>query len=167
MDKCAGCLDPDDETCAEQDVMNPRVHFTVETWIPGVKRASMLPQEKRPLLLSVLDYTLVDQYFVWPGVVEKGIKASLSLDYYRSYQPPHMAYEYFHPWRSILQYAKQTDIVNGKEEMLIARCSEQDNENSYLFRHPEKYTEVTGDDQVRTGYWQCCLVSPVHCGCEL
>jgi len=130
--------------------MKPQVHLVVESSMLGNRRASKLPQDKRPDLLSVMDYTLVDQFFLWPSVLQRGLSPEnmLSLDHYRSYQPPNVAYQYFEPWRNVLQYARQTYTLNGETRHLIVSCTEQDDKSSMVRRRADQYTQATGDSHV-------------------
>jgi hypothetical protein len=63
------------------------VHFTLETWDRGYTRSLAIPQDVRPVLLSVLSYDLLDEWYLWRDVVDAGWNSSahLSLDHYRSY----------------------------------------------------------------------------------
>ena len=136
-----GCVDADSEDCPDGDINDPLVHLTVETWMAGTRRAALLPQERRPQLLRVMDYNLDDQYFIWPNVLQTGLAQSqqLSLDFWRSYQAPNRAFRFFTPWRTVLEYARSNN--------LIVNCTAQVAQ-SPVPRNEELYKRITHDDSV-------------------
>ena len=80
----AGCVDADDPECSKQDPEQPIVHFTLETWKSGNKRAQSLPDPVRPSLLNVQNYELFGNWYIWSDVVTAGLNSPfyLSLDFY-------------------------------------------------------------------------------------
>jgi hypothetical protein len=163
----AGCRDGDDISGRDCNIDDPLVHITVETWLSGVRRVYDLPVRLRPILLSTLDYPLLDQYFIWPDVLDSGYESNCSplLDDYRTYKfrdnntttchqtitchkfgdnttvaCPHVS-SFFTPWKSVYDAFKEMDV--------IVRCSEMTGaiggrDAAYL----EKYTSLTGDTEV-------------------
>ena len=140
----AGCFDADDATCANRNPSLPQVHFTLETWSPGNIRAQGLPQDARPVLLGVLDYDLVQEWYLWGDIIESAQNSDqhLFLNYYPSYNAsnfkPHL---FFDSWVRIFEILPPN---------LIARCSEMvpttDNAGaSGLFRHTDQYSKLTND----------------------
>jgi hypothetical protein len=138
----AGCYDPDDETCAERNFERPSVHFTLETWDRGYARALNIPLDVRPVLLSVLSYDLLDEWYLWRDVVDAGWNstAHLSLDHYRSYDAsvfaPHV---FFDPWTRVLDLIPPDTIV---------RCAEM-TAAAGIDRAADQYTRATGDAGVQ------------------
>jgi hypothetical protein len=149
----AGCLDPDDPLCAERDVQNPKVHFTLETWEGGQQRAINLPENIRPDLLSVLSYNLVDQWYIWLKEIDDGMKSHppLVLDYYRSYYAksftPAVAFD---SWRKLL------DLLPSK---IIVRCSDM-TADSWTPRNVDKYIQLTNDTSVECHHNDSVWFSP-------
>ena len=134
----AGCFDPDDPTCAQRDFEHPIVHLTIESWMMGIRRASLLPPEVQPVLLSVLDYAIDDQIFLWQDTIASAL-GHLSLDYYRSYDAtfykPHV---YFDHW---------TRIFELLPESVIVRCSTM-TPGSVHERLTDHYTAFSNDTDV-------------------
>jgi hypothetical protein len=112
------------------------------------------------VMLSTLDYTLLDQYFIWPDVFDS-YKANCRrlLDDYRTYSfpddntggCPHVS-SFFTPWKTVYDTFKNMSDQNaqGKKEDLIVRCSVSEMTDS-LGRDPanvEEYTRLTGDADV-------------------
>jgi hypothetical protein len=138
----AGCNNPDDETCAERDFERPIVHFTLETWDRGYKRNLAIPLDVRPVLLSVLSYDLIDEWYLWRDVVNAGWNSSahLSLDHYRSYDASAFApHAFFDPWTRVFELIPLDTIV---------RCSDMTAELG-IDRATEQYTRATGDAGVQ------------------
>ena len=48
----AGCLDAIDSQREQRNISNPRLHFTIETWMMGIQQASNLPEEAQPVLVG-------------------------------------------------------------------------------------------------------------------
>ncbi len=156
----AGCRDPMDISGRDCIIDDPLVHITVETWLAGVRRVETLPAKLRPVLLSTLEYPLVDQYFIWPDVLDSGYESNCStlLDDYRSYKfrdntvschkfgdintiaCPHVS-SFFTRWKSVYDAYKKMDV--------IVRCSDMTGaigqRDAYYL---EKYTSLTGDTEV-------------------
>jgi hypothetical protein len=138
----AGCLDPDDPDCVQRNADNPTVHFTLETWSGGGNRAAILPQDVRPTLISVLDYSLVDEWYLWQDVIDDGLKsaAHLSLDYYRSYDSSNFKpHKFFEPW---------TRIFELLPDEVIVRCSQM-LPNSAFPRNTDDYKKFTNDTGIQ------------------
>lgn len=138
----AGCKDPDDENCVDRNFERPSMHFTLETWGRGYKRILNIPLEVRPVLLSVLSYDLVDEWYLWRDIVNAGYNSSahLSLDYWRSYDAsafaPHL---FFDPWTRVFDLIPRDTIV---------RCADMTADLG-IDRATDQYTKVTGDTGVQ------------------
>ena len=78
----AGCTDILDLTCTIHNLMNPKVHFTVETWSYGIGVETSMDSDVQPVLLNVLDYTTYDATYLWDAVVQDGAAQKQALDYY-------------------------------------------------------------------------------------
>ena len=150
----AGCLDPDDATCAARDPQNPKVHFTLESWLAGDQRAAALPEDIRPPLLSVSNYNLIDGWYIWRDVLDAGLASPqrLSLDYFRSYDAslglrPHL---FFDPW---------TRVYEVLPPGLVMRCSDM-GPDSAVPRLADRYTRYTGDADVACHYNDTVWFSP-------
>jgi hypothetical protein len=138
----AGCSDPDDTKCVQRDAYNPTVHVTFETWSGGDIRAATLPEDVRPTLISVLDYDIVDEWYLWQDVVDDGLMSEdhLSLDYYRSYDANNFKpHKYFDQW---------TRIFELLPDEVIVRCS-QIPPNSALLRNTNDYIKFTNDTGIQ------------------
>ena len=137
----AGCSDPNDVECKVWNLTNPSLHFTVETWMLGSRRATKLPNEVKPVLLGVLDFSVDDSYFVKRSIFIAGQQGESPafLDNYRFYDAqrfkPHV---FFDPWNSMYELLPPS---------LMVRCSAMtpDGENA---RDAAHYTRVTGDSDV-------------------
>jgi hypothetical protein len=152
----AGCRDGDDTSGRDCDIDDPLVHITVESWPRAFRRINALNESLRPVLLSTLDYPLLDQYFIWPDLLDRGPGANCTplLDDYRMYSfpddntsaCPHVS-SYFTPWKTVYDTFKNMNYQNteGKEKDLIVRCSMMTGEDS---RDAAKYTALTGDAEV-------------------
>jgi hypothetical protein len=151
----AGCIDGDDPSGRACNIDDPLVHITVETWMTGFARANYLPERLRPVLLSTMDYTILDQWFIWPDVFDR-YKANCRrlLDDYRTYSfpdsstCPHVS-SYFTPWKSVYDTFNNMSYQNaeGKNEELIVRCSDMTDEERGA-ETLEYYTTLTGDTEV-------------------
>jgi hypothetical protein len=149
----AGCLDPDDGECVERDPNNPIVHFTFETWSGGGNRAVTLPQDVRPTLISVLDYSLVDQWYLWQDIIDNGLQSEdhLSLDYYRSYDASNFKpHKFFDPWTRVFELVPDEVIV---------RCT-QKTANSPQPRITDDYIRFTNDT---VWFSPACRDNPSEC----
>ena len=152
----AGCRDGDDISGRDCDIDNPLVHITVESWPRAFRRVSLLNESLRPVLLSTLDYPLLDQYFIWPDLLDRGYAANCTplLDDYRMYSfpddntsaCPHVS-SFFTPWKTVYDTFKNMKYQNaeGKEIDVIVRCSAMKGEDS---RDAATYTALTGDAEV-------------------
>ena len=102
-----GCLHPEDHVCEDRDTGDPKVHFTLETWITGDWwQSSTLPAAAQATLLNTLDYRGVDGYFLWPAVIERALSSPsrLVLDHYHAYNASlNDPAAFFDPWRRILE----------------------------------------------------------------
>ena len=134
----AGCYSSSDKLCQQRNSSNPQLHFTIESWMLGIRRASNLPSDVQPILLSVMDFSVDDSYFIWQSVYDDGFNSSSPqlLDDYRFYNSikfkPH---RYFHPWTRILE--------RFPSEVLV-RCSEMSPDGLNV-RNTTHYTLITGD----------------------
>ena len=151
----AGCSDADDTSGRDCNIDDPLLHITVESWMGSFRRVNVLPERLRPILLSTLDYPLLDQYFIWPDLLDRGLGANCTplLDDYRMYSfpddntsCPHVS-SFFTPWKTVYDTFKNMSDQNaeGKKEDLIVRCSKM---TEALGRDPptvEKYTRLTED----------------------
>ena len=107
----------------------------------GIRRMSTIPEKARPILLSVMDFSVDDTYFLWQSIVDDALDKSIPylLDDYRFYNAkqfkPHI---YFDTWQQIL------DLLPSE---VIIRCSAMspDGEN---VRNATHYTQITGDTDV-------------------
>ena len=154
----AGCSDADDISGRDCNIDDPLVHITVESWMSSFRRVNMLPEHLRPVLLSTLDYTLLDQYFIWPDMVDR-YKASCRrlLDDYRTYSfhddsttaCPHVS-SVFTPWKSVYDTFNNISYQNaqGQDKKLIVRCLEMTEVNGGADSFWETYTRLTGDAEV-------------------
>jgi hypothetical protein len=151
----AGCLDPDDPECVQNDADNPTVHLTLETWSGGSVAAALLPPDVRPVLISVLDYSLVDQWYLWQDVVDDGLKSEypLSLDYYRSYDASNFKpHKHFDPW------TRRFELLPDE---VIVRCFEMlPGPNSNYSRDTDAYTEFTNDTGIQCSHNDTIWFSP-------
>jgi len=101
----AGCRDPTDDLCVSSDELDPKIHFTLESWNDGIMLAQSLPRRNRPTLLSALDYNLDDGYFMWAKVKSDALHSQhpLVLDHFSSYNAdffePHL---HFDNWSTVL-----------------------------------------------------------------
>jgi hypothetical protein len=79
----AGCLDATDGRCEQRNISNPRLHFTIESWM-GIQQVSNLPEEAQPVL-GVMDFSTDDTYFLWQSVFDEGfsLPSRQLLDDYR------------------------------------------------------------------------------------
>jgi hypothetical protein len=155
----AGCSDGDDISGRDCNIDDPLVHITVESWMGGFRRVNMLPERLRPVMLSTLDYTLVDQYFIWPDAHFDSYAANCRalLDDYRTYSLPddstsdcpHVS-SVFTPWKSVYDTIKNMSYQNaqGKDQKLIIRCSEMTEADARDAVTLERYTRLTGDTEV-------------------
>jgi hypothetical protein len=148
----AGCVDVDDNKCEHRNTERPSVHFTLESWNGGARRANGFPDAIRPPLLSVLDYDLNDQWYLWSDVLESGWSSGrLSLDYYRGYNAtvfkPHL---YFDPWTRLFDLLPPDSII---------RCSVPDPGNEYG-RARKEYVRITGDHGVECDHDDSVWFSP-------
>jgi hypothetical protein len=148
----AGCVDVDDNKCEQRNSERPSVHFTLESWSGGAQRANGFADTFRPLLLSVLDYDLTDQWYLWSDVLESGwSQGHLPLDYYRGYNAtvfkPHL---YFDHWTRIFDLLPPESII---------RCSVPDPGNEYG-RASAEYVRITGDGGVGCSYNDSVWFSP-------
>jgi hypothetical protein len=154
----AGCSDADDISGGECNIDDPLVHITVESWMGSLRRVNFLPESLRPVMLSTLDYTLLDQYFIWPDVFDR-YKASCRrlLDDYRTYSfpddttgaCPHVS-SFFTPWKSVYNTFQNMSYKNaqGKDQKLIVSCSEMTEADGRDAATLETYTRLTGDAEV-------------------
>ena len=158
----SGCFDPDDSNCAQKELQNPAVHFTIESWKDGTLRAALLPGDVRPILINVQSFTLRDQYFLWQSVVDDGLNSSydISLDFYRSYDAStHSPHIFFDSWERMFELLPAQVIV---------RCSDMDAQGS-LYRDTQTYIRVTNDSNVscshddRVWFSPACRAHPVRC----
>lgn len=134
----AGCVDADDSECSKQDPEQPIVHFTLETWKSGNKRAQSLPDPVRPSLLNVQNYELFGNWYIWSDVVTAGLNSPfyLSLDFYRSYNISSIHISgFFDPWARIF------DLLPSD---LLVRCRDM-GPNSSQPRNNDAYIKATGD----------------------
>ncbi|EKX52799.1 hypothetical protein GUITHDRAFT_133234 [Guillardia theta CCMP2712] len=133
----AGCKNPDDTLCKDNNISDPVVHITVETWSYGIGRVSALPSHLQPTLLTVYDYNTVDHFFLWDTMVQQAQKDSVFLDYYRYYDAarydPHV---YFDPWMSIL------DMIPIEA---VETCSDLDQVKYGNSREKANYEAKTGN----------------------
>ncbi len=154
----AGCRDGDDTSGRNCNIDDPLVHITVETWMSGFRRVNLLPERLRPVLLSTLDYTLLDQYFIWHDVFDSyKTNCRRLLDDYRTYSfpddttsaCPHVS-SVFTPWKSVYDTFKNMSYQNaqGKDQKLIVSCSEMTEADGRDAATLETYTRLTGDAEV-------------------
>jgi hypothetical protein len=154
----AGCRDADDISGRDCNIDDPLVHITVESWMTGFRRVNMLPERLRPVMLSTLEYTLLDQYFIWRDVFDT-YKANCRrlLDDYRTYSfpddtitaCPHVS-SVFTPWKSVYDTFQNMSYQNaqGENKTMIVRCSEMTEVNGRDAATLEMYTRLTGDAEV-------------------
>ena len=153
----AGCI-ADDLSGRDCNIDDPLVHITVESWMGGFRRVNMLPERLRPVMLSTLDVTLLDQYFIWPDMFDS-YKANCRrlLDDYRTYSfpddtitaCPHVS-SVFTPWKSVYDTFQNMSYQNaqGKDQKLIVRCSDMTEADGRDAATLERYTRLTGDAEV-------------------
>jgi len=160
----AGCKDGDDISGRDCDIDDPLVHITVESWMGGFRRVYMLPERLRPVLLSTLEYPLLDQYFIWPDLRDSGLAANCRplLDDYRTYSFPTVPQDntsacacphvssFFTPWKTVYDTFKNMSYqdAEGKKKDLIVRCSEMTEADARDAATLARYTELTGDAEV-------------------
>ena len=137
MNYVAGCQDPNSLTnCTSINTDDPRIHFTVETRLSGISRASTLTEDMRPPLLNVLDYKTTDTLFLWQDLVDEAFHSHIALDYYKFYNAsefkPHL---YFDPWQRMLELLPSN---------VIGRCSEL-GPGTPEDRQTANYIELTHD----------------------
>ena len=148
----AGCLDPDDALCQYRETGNPKLHFTIESWMMGIRRAAMLPNDVQPTILGVPDFSVDDSYFIKRSVFNEGESSEhpLFLDDYRFYNArkfkPHV---FFDGWERMF------DLIPND---LIMRCSD-DHSFSQKNSAPH-YTKITGDLNVSCSYNDTVWFSP-------
>ena len=138
----SGCMQTSDCSCQPNNIADPKVHVTLETWAGGITQASCLPADVRPSLVSVLNYPGDDSYFLWGEIIEAAWNSSqrLSLDYYRSYDAsvfePHV---FFDTWQKMLELLPSEVII---------RCSEMTDPESENYANTTQYTLVTNDAEI-------------------
>ena len=114
-----GCKVLDDPSCTIDDIDNPAVHFSLETWTAGVERVENAPTSIRPTLISILDYYLDDGYFLWQDVVDAGLNYSNSMDLsdYVSYNATNDPAPriFFDSWTTVYRSLSQTSLVKCSE----------------------------------------------------
>jgi serine/threonine protein kinase len=124
--------------------------MSIESWMMGVRRVSMLPTEVQPVLLGVLDYSIDDQIFLWQETVSSGL-GHLSLDYYRSYDAssykPHV---FFDHWTRIFELLPPE---------LIVRCSTM-TPGSVHERLTDHYVAFSGDNRTECDHGDAVWFSP-------
>ena len=131
-----GCFDPNDASCPESDINDPKAHFTIESWQGGINRVLALPANLQPVLLNVLDYYLDEQYFVWQSTLDKGLqsKPSIWMNFFGSYNASqYRPHEYFDSWQSVMQQIPPS---------ILLRCSEDFLNPDF----PDIYFNVSGDE---------------------
>ena len=109
VDRVAGCRE--DGSC---DSSRPALHFTIQSWMLGSLRAEILPDNVRPLLLSVLDFSVDDSLFLWQDVCDAAADAAppLLLDDYRYYDADRFApARFFDSLSSLLQLLPDDLVV--------------------------------------------------------
>ena len=137
----AGCFDVDTSDCVEHNNNDPLVHFTLETWQTGYQRGIDLPANVRPVLLGIQRYDLLDQLYIWPTVVESGLRAPepLFLQFYRSYNAS--------SYRPHVHFDSLPRLLELLPRSVVIPCSSM-GPNTTNFRDTELYTRVTGDSEV-------------------
>jgi hypothetical protein len=109
-----GCQSVEDYNCANANIQEPLVHFSLESWMDGIIRASSFPPEIRPVLLNILSYPLDDGYFFWRKILEVGVKSPkhLALDQYSSYNAEyHHPHEFFDNFTEVLSLMPTESVV--------------------------------------------------------
>eukprot|EP00292_Cryptomonas_paramecium_P002346 CAMPEP_0113680028 /NCGR_PEP_ID=MMETSP0038_2-20120614/11027_1 /TAXON_ID=2898 /ORGANISM="Cryptomonas paramecium" /LENGTH=1252 /DNA_ID=CAMNT_0000598235 /DNA_START=30 /DNA_END=3785 /DNA_ORIENTATION=+ /assembly_acc=CAM_ASM_000170 len=137
----AGCVDPDDATCAVHDINFPKIHVSIETWQYGKDKAGTLPVDLRPTLVQVYDYPTYTGFYVWEDTVNEAANGDdhLALDYFKSYDARlHEPYVYFDPWQKILDLVPRDYIV---------RCSDM-GPTSTFSRRASDYIKATNNTQL-------------------
>mmetsp|Transcript_53278 Transcript_53278/g.141089 ORF Transcript_53278/g.141089 Transcript_53278/m.141089 type:complete len:754 (-) Transcript_53278:29-2290(-) len=137
----AGCVDPDDATCAVHDINFPKIHVSIETWQYGKDKAGTLPVDLRPTLVQVYDYPTYTGFYVWEDTVNVAADGDdhLALDYFKAYDARlHEPHVYFDPWRKML------DLVPSN---YIVRCSAMGPTSSFN-RRAADYIKATNNTQL-------------------
>ena len=102
-----GCLNPEDHVCQNRDTEHPKIHFTLETWDTGYEwQSTTLPVAVQATLISTLDYSGIDGYFLWTDVVESALRSPSRavLDHYHAYNASlNSPAAFFDPWQRILE----------------------------------------------------------------
>jgi hypothetical protein len=145
----AGCADADDIECAQKDLLNPIVHFTLESSIYAENRMKILPDSLRPIPINVLDYSILNQWCLWQDVLDAGLASPpyLSLDFFRSYSLPYFSpSRYFDPWTRVFDLLPPSAIIH---------CSD-----SNYPRDSTKYTAATNDSGVTCSHNDSVWFSP-------
>lgn len=94
----AGCVDILDLTCSHNNLLRPRIHFSVETWTYGISVAESMPSDIKPALLNLLDYNAYDATYLWGATVQDGAKQRQSLDYYKASPSTFFILVLLHDW---------------------------------------------------------------------
>ena len=134
----AGCVSPTDIECVERDVDRPQLHFTIESWMMGIRRYYLLPESVKPQLLGALDFSVDDSYFLWQNIVDDALYSDTPVllnDYHFYNASQFTPSKYFDTWQRILQLIPAYALVP---------CSSMspDGENE---RNTTLYTHVTKD----------------------
>jgi hypothetical protein len=149
----AGCRDFTDFECKEHDIFNPGIHFSLESWTDGINRASSLPSELRPELISILDYNLDDGYFLWKEVVTDGLNTPnhLNLATHYSYDAKfHKPHAHFDSWEKLYQLLPESSVVKCTDifsEIGLMYSSSVSKGNLAL----QKYIRLTNDTTFACG----------------
>jgi class 3 adenylate cyclase len=148
----AGCLDSADTSCQNRATGQPRIHFTLESWMMGITRASILPNDVKPTILGVLDFSVDDSYFIKRSIFREARKSEppMFLDDYRFFDArkfkPHI---FFDNWERMFDLLPHDVIV---------RCS--DNPAFSQDFRASHYTKITGDSHVSCSYNDSVWFSP-------
>ena len=136
----AGCVNPDDPTCAERNPNLPGVHFSVETWLYGIDWANNMPFTIRPPIMSVYSYTTSEGWYVWNAVIAAGLgsKEHVPMNQYTSYNA-----EYFEPHLFFDPWTRMLDLI---PEEYIVHCSEM-SPNSLYDRFAADYVRATNNTE--------------------
>ena len=163
VSQVAGCVDMLDPLCSKFDLSDPQVHFTLETWMYGIRRQQSLPSSIQPSLLEVHSYFVDDGYYMWASTINKvpSKPHHIDIDDYIPYNVLHRndVHRFFDSWETVYDLLTPANIMRCSDFFSPEAPSVFAFGNSGL-ESLANYERATGDRAFRCGVNDTVWFSP-------